>query len=742
MTIQNPRHFDYLQVIEFERGVNSLKNNHRKYYPLTCVDRSSVKESYSDNANYTLTFDVQDDGSEGFKALHEGSWVLAGEQLFVIQDYTKKVAGNASASITGTQIVNAYFQRVLKSTPMKSNTEDGDDTGTSNSSKIVYTDLHGLLQWFWDGIDTLGFHWSIHGHFPKRPIKDVRHWNGKQLLTHVVETWPGTVIIPWQGVLHFYGYQKERDQNGDLQNVRNIDTNLRFDQFYDTANIEITHRMSGLCNAIEVRSATYSTQPSSEDGDTEEENQFVQQQQPYFKNFLATSKKSIQKYGLWNSPDILDGGFTRADAALQAAREKMVLEPQVTVKAVVDHPGQTEEQPIPGYKYSIGVGAQNELYHVILRAFEWYPFDPAKGATLTLNNVDPGLVYNIRATTVHDMELSPTITNIKMLQDDQTADDLDTSEDKPEDGDYTGTGSTGLAQMDSDQGTARPDDPGDSRVNATKPIKACLPISDRGTNANIDEKANVTVNRNNKALTGYVTKNGKDGLLANLRDGRPINPNDRQLLYKIDYKFSDDFMNQSYYKNADYYFGQTCLSHTGGLVTTADRFVFRDHVEDSDYKNGVLNFKWHDKKHGTGQWIDLGSDEQPGRLAHVTVGTLYGNTHARSQLSKKENVKRLSKQDGLELVNQVDIGGYNFKDDEEKEYYVSPMIDDVHRVSQWNTPKELISKDGKHRKDGNLVAYNTLAIQALSDKLNKLTDRLDDLEKENKKLKDQLKKKS
>ena len=78
MSMDNPEPFDYLKVVEFDRGVPSLKNNHKNYYPLTCVVRNSVKENYSDNSEYSLSFDIWNDGSEGFKALHEGSWVLAG----------------------------------------------------------------------------------------------------------------------------------------------------------------------------------------------------------------------------------------------------------------------------------------------------------------------------------------------------------------------------------------------------------------------------------------------------------------------------------------------------------------------------------------------------------------------------------------------------------------------------------------------------------------------------------------
>lgn len=779
MSMDNPEQFDYLKVVEFDRGVPSLKNNHKNYYPLTCVVRNSVKENYSDNSEYSLSFDIWNDGSEGFKALHEGSWVLAGEQLFVIQTYTKRVKGVASASITATQIVNAYFQRVMHVTPFKSVSSEG---GTENANKVVYTDLRSLLHWFWDGIDTLGFQFYIHGYFPKRPLKNVGHWNGKQLLTNVLEAWPGTVVVPHQGALHFYGYQEKRDKNGDLQNIRNIDTELRFDQFYDTADIEITRDASRLCNAIEVKSSTYSTTPSaddSDDGESSGENEFVQTQQPYFKNFMAVSKKSIEKYGLYVSPDVLDDGFTRADAALQAAREKMVLEPQITVKAVIDHPGRTEKQPIAGYKYTVGVGAENEVFHVILRGYEWYPFDPQKGVTMTLANVDPGIVDNLKATIVHDMELSPTVTNFKMLQDDNNDDNLDIDDSQPGDGDETGTGDTGLKQVDSDAGDDRPDDPGDSRSNQNPPVtvQANLPIWDKPMKeAYISKYGGLTFNKNIGNWQGRVTDTEHIQKLAKGQYNKNEFGNDVwKWLFRYNWQGHGGTYNSAndvntYYHSADVYQGQWYFGGSGMIGTPNRTITVVGGIGNGDYnsdgtlihrpdhwttKNGKRTAIYDDWKNHPGRLATLqlggitasrsiytkGDIGAQGRITAAKSVNQYGSVTV-SELSKKKNIHRVTKDEGLNTIKDLDIGSYVYKNDKNEDPQASVMIDDVHKVSQWNTSDKILSKDGKYRNDSALLGYTVKAVQKLNDKIDELSNRVDTLEKENKQLKDQLDNKS
>lgn len=784
-SIDNPKPFDFLKVVEWETDNDYQKANYEFSYPLTCVVRNSVTIDYADNSTYQLSFDVFNDGSAGFKALHERSRIIAGDQIFVIQSYTKKVAGNATASVTAVQLVNADFQRVNQPRMFRYKSKDSKDS--NDKANISYVTLDELLQWFFRDIDSLGFKYRIHGWFPRRPIKNIGHWSGKQLLTQITKAWPGTVVIGWGHIIHFYGYQQERDPQGNLQNVRDIDTGLRFDAMRDTRNVEIKRDTSSMCNAIEVKSATYSINNDDDDDDDEEVNdesdEFVFQSKPYFPNFVATSPKSIQKYGLYTAQDVLDDGFTNKQAALAAAREHMVLDPVITVTASVDHPGKTEDQPIPGHKYTLGIEQENEIHHVILRCFKWYPFDPTRGVQLTLNNVDPGIIDHLRETIIHDAELSPTLTKFQALTDDSTEDedgdfdDSDIDVDRGDDDTTPDTVSDTEAEADSDddldddaslvtddQGNddgdtsipddstddqnTRPDDNGDGTSDKkgkpntkpqTKPgFKAYLPMGDKGTNAEISRFGNITLFRGLKRWTLRVAPRR---LIKKLHNGTFSQTDHEDKAWKHSFMLDFDHypggwygdadhpLKRDFYQPTDLYFGGNVQTVTGMYGTTAPYFTFITDLKDSDYNDdGTLKHHADDDGH----YHDYKNHR--GHLAEIYAGTIHAHIANSSLLSKKKQVKNLDKAKALNTILNTDIGTYRYKGERDGETYASLIIDDVDKSKKWKTPRAFITRDGKHRKDDVTIGYLVKSVQALQDEINDLKD-------ENKKLKKQLKSK-
>ena len=199
--------FSYLKVIEFDPTVALKENNYKNVFSLTCVIKSSVHIQYADNSNYTISFDIFNDGSRGFKAIRAGSIIQAADQLFVIQTITKKYNGAATATVTASQVVNAWIDRLQQNKPLLTTLNDDDsdsDNGSSladDSNKIAHVNLDQLLDWFQDGINLymgakwMHFNFHVCGWFPVRPIKNPKHWSGKQLFTQITQAWPGTVII-------------------------------------------------------------------------------------------------------------------------------------------------------------------------------------------------------------------------------------------------------------------------------------------------------------------------------------------------------------------------------------------------------------------------------------------------------------------------------------------------------------------------------------------------------------------
>ena len=120
------------------------------------------------------------------------------------------------------------------------------------------------------------------------------------------------------------------------------------------------------------------------------------------------------------------------------------------------------------------------------------------------------------------------------------------------------------------------------------------------------------------------------------------------------------------------------------------------------------------------------------------MGPLYAtSTHKLSKLSTKENVKPLDETKALNTIMDTDIATYRYKKeyDDNQNPEASVIIDDVHDKPQWKTPGVFKDKSGSYRNDSALLAYTVKAVQALSHKVDKLTE-------ENNKLKKQLKSKS
>lgn len=726
--------FDYLKVEDFQRDILNIKDNYKNVYSLgTCVLPSSVKIQYTDNATFTLSCSAVDDGSRAFAALHEGSNILAGSQVFTIQNYTKKSAGSNATEITATQVLNAYNERIYQ--PRKWSYQK---TGEA----IAYTNVDELIDWFRSGIDMMGFDFEIGGYFPRREIKNIGPWTLKQLLTQITTTWPGTIIFGWGYHIYIFGYAEQRDANGNLVNVRDTDTGIRFNSLQDAADVSISYDMSKMCNAVEVKSALHSVQV----GDGSEETAEVFQNKPYWPDFLAVSQESIDRFGVYYSTEPLTD-FTQHRAAEAAAREKMVLEPVLKISATIRRPGKTGVWPIPGYKYTLGISQDDFVHHVKLCGFTWYPFDSSKGVQLELASVDPGIVANLRETIIHDAEMAPSLTSFKALSGGESSDgdegdddsvDTDGDTDRPDDyGDGTSDGSGSKGQ---DQGGQPAGNPG---------FKAYLPISDRGTNAHITRFGNVLIN--NDLTQGWSVRATTPDMLKKLRDGsfssKDINlwTNWREMLSTkpAGGGVKTSHGTQHLKKAANLYTGHNTYMDTGLFTTPNGKFTFRDRVQDSDYfKDGTLkHYHWDSKGHifyrddgsqnkkgqipdGTWHYDDT-DNHNPGKLAQVCAGEFVAHDFGHySRLSLKKNVRPLTKKHALDTLIGSDVGLYNFKDDPNGEEQASFVIDDVHEIPEWNTPEELLTKDHKHVNDTKVIGYLVKALQAQQDQINDLKRQL------------------
>lgn len=759
--------YNYLKIAKWKPGTKTDTGLPliESPIPLTCVVPGSGYRTYKDNDKNDLTFEVRDDGSESFDAIKEQSYIFAGGDQFVIQSVSKNVDLVSTATVTASQRVNADFKRLRNPTTFL----DGDmDDGKSDE---VFTPIEDLFDWFFapyqEGEGDLLFQPVLEGYFPARGYKRPSNIDGDQLLTLVKQTWPGTIIYGFGNYIIFQGYAEQRsDEYGELKNVREVETGMRFDQLKDTKDVQIDRDINPVVNAIKVKAATYDPNPKTvdKDGNVEEEELNVIKAKPYFPNCLITSDHSIKKWGLRVADEVLEG-FTSLRAATAAAREKMQTDPTISIKATINHPGKLEECPIPGHVYTFGVSSESKVYHVKVVGFTWYPNNPGKGTQLVLSNADPSLKAVLHKRFTHDLELSPTVTAFKNHLKDDDTDGSDDFSDVPE--------------INSDDQLDRPDDDGNGgedskhrhdkdkqKKKATKADgKAHLPISDKaGTRAHISKFGGLTVNFKNRSVNIRATDDDHLKSLAKgdwtEQDTSDVNDEgpDEWRHLAMGYFGGEEgtFVStgkrsRQYYMQSDWYLGQNTFTNYGLWATTAPSITLRAGVEDSDYYQetdqnedgefhhtgypGTLKLKWHKYKDG-GQWINTQEEKQPGKLAGLNIGQMrvnqspsptdgykpgdilckriaYKTDYHFSRLSMKENITKLDPKKALKIIDETGLWEYNYKNDGEKQ--ASIIINDVDNDKKFKTPKPFVSNNGKggERKDSVQIAYNSASIQEL-----------------------------
>lgn len=740
-------------------GIGMLNLEHYENQELQCtynlnsvVNMSTVHKHYSDSGTNQLSFDFQttNRARSVIKDISTGDRITFGDgenddnDIFVIQSLTEKSGGVTSASVTVDQYVNVMLKRIKQPAYLYT------VKNTTSQPSTVYITAQEAFASFFNGVDNKEIETVFYGHFPRRPMQNLHFYSGDQLLNTLKSAYPGIVFRGHGKTLEAWGFQQNRDQNGNLQNVRDIFTGERFDADKDLLNVSVKTDETQIVNAVRVKAAMLNVEHGDDDSDSTDENVELDShfsQQPAFSppSFIAVSQSSVDKYGMRLASDVLEG-FTVYDAAKAAAREKMITEPVKSISGTLVNPARAKQEPIAGREYVVSANTWDEPVTAKLVEYDWYPFNPAKGTNLTFSTVNPNLLDSIRTIIVHDIENSPELSQFKELTND--GDGSSDGSSSSGDGD-SGDGDSDQTE-DTDNSTDRPDDAGDgsedgSNSDADKDdqsnagnqtsVKSYLPISDKDANAHISRFGNLTLLKKNGSYDIRVTDTDH---LVKLRDGtwQASDADNRKWthLYKIDFAKGDwigaNNKAQRYYQQADFYLGQNAFMASGAFYTHSGSFTFRTNVLDSDYdKQGRLKRVWHSD--GNVNYINEASDEQPGDLATIQAGKLVANESKvyhyvnHSQLSLKKNVHKLDKDYALKTVLNTDIATYAFKNDQDNELEASVIIDDVHKKPRWNTPEEFITNDGKNRKDSVVTAFLVKSVQALNDKISALNTVID-----------------
>lgn len=305
--------------------------------PLTSLINSSFNVSWENNSSYQMTFTAYADNSVGFALLvSENIITWRGQQFVIKQMVPNYSAGYNTVSITATHIyldVRKIFQHDKKA---------GTLTYSVNDVLAFYLDKN-----------LFGYSYVVQGEFPKQQISDLGGNSAFDGLSQIVSTWPDAIIYPDNKKITIFSKTAFSKSTGN-----------RLGYGYNTDNMSLTYDSTSLINQLTVVSAT-------------KDNNSV-----WFQPHIVKNDASISEYGLWDGGDFYDDRFHDANAADLAAKEKLIIEPSISVSLeYLDN-----DEPTPGEIRRLEVLDTGFVTNVMVVAYSYYPLDENQKTSLTLNS--------------------------------------------------------------------------------------------------------------------------------------------------------------------------------------------------------------------------------------------------------------------------------------------------------------------------------------------------------------------
>ncbi|WP_083774971.1 prophage endopeptidase tail family protein [Leuconostoc kimchii] len=305
--------------------------------PITSLINSSFNVSWENNSSYQMTFTAYADNSAGFTLLIPENIITWHDQQFAIKQMIPNYsAGYNTIGITATHIyldVRKIFKHDKKA---------GTLTYSVNDVLAFYLDKN-----------TFGYTYEVKGNFSKQQITDLGGNNVFDGLSQIISTWPDAIIYPDNKKILIYSKQSFSKNLGN-----------RLGYGYNTDNMSLTYDSTSLVNQLTVVSAT-------------KDNNSV-----WFQPHIVKDDDSIAKYGVWDGGDFSDERFHDVQAADEAAKEKFIVEPSISVS--LDY--LDSDEPVPGEIRRLEILDTGFVTNVMVVAYSYYPLDDTQKTSLTLNS--------------------------------------------------------------------------------------------------------------------------------------------------------------------------------------------------------------------------------------------------------------------------------------------------------------------------------------------------------------------
>ena len=200
--------------------------------PLTCFLRNSLQVQYEDNQTNQLQFIAYDDGTPSFSLIANESTITFNQNLYIIKNVEEDDNGIGLYTVTALQYVNSEIGRVRQRNIR---------TGT-----LTYT-INDVLDFFLNDktANPFGFSYAVFGDFDKQQIENLGGCSGKDMISKIISTWPGTIIYPQGKRLDVYA-----------PNAFKRDYQRRIVYFHDTSNIKLIEDSTVICNQVLCIGAT------------------------------------------------------------------------------------------------------------------------------------------------------------------------------------------------------------------------------------------------------------------------------------------------------------------------------------------------------------------------------------------------------------------------------------------------------------------------------------------------------
>lgn len=211
---------------------------------LTCYMKNSFQYQYEDNQTNQIQFVAYNDGSPSFAYIANESTIEFNDDLFIIKNIEEDDEGTGLYTVTAIQYINSEIGRVMQR--------------NVNAGVLTYT-INTLVDFFLNDkiANPFGFSYRVYGDFDKQQVENLGGCSGRDMISKIISTWPGTIVYPKRKTLYIFAPDAFH---------KNYDRRIVYK--YNSSSIKLTEDSTGIINQIRAVGATKDDEGTSDGGDT------------------------------------------------------------------------------------------------------------------------------------------------------------------------------------------------------------------------------------------------------------------------------------------------------------------------------------------------------------------------------------------------------------------------------------------------------------------------------------------